>query len=530
MLCGCMFSSTTDLPRDIEKLSALVRALQAENEQLRALLKGVTQQAFGTLSERAGVVLGDQGCLDLEDLAPPLPLDPPCAANDDGAPAGDTATVPDRIRRKRGERALPLHLERIEKTIEPASLECPCCEGALHRIGHDASEALDWVPAIVRVIRTIRPRYGCRTCREGVVQAPAPARAVPGAMVTTSTLAWMATARFAWSIPLNRQLQMLAGQGVILDRSTPSRWMRKLSWWLRPLYQMLLAYIHSQPRIFCDETRMPIQEKGRRRVRNTQFWAHACDDRPWQGPAHPAVVYIHARGRGHDEARQQLAGYSGTIQVDGYDAYKALVRSGPTRERIRLAFCLAHARRKFIDAWRKSPSPIAQRIIALIGEVYVIEARIRGMSAHERQRVRQLETSAPMARIMAEIDEMLPHLSPKSDLAKAMRYTLSHWQGLNRFLEDGKLEVDTNTVERGMRSVAQGRKSSLFAGSDGGAETWAILASLLQTARLNGLDPFTWLNDVLERIVTGQVKSNDLACLLPWAWTPATIHVHKLAA
>lgn len=271
----------------------------------------------------------------------------------------------DRIRRKRGERALPLHLERIEKTIEPASLECPCCEGALHRIGHDASEALDWVPAIVRVIRTIRPRYGCRTCREGVVQAPAPARAVPGAMVTTSTLAWMATARFAWSIPLNRQLQMLAGQGVILDRSAPSRWMRKLSWWLRPLYQMLLAYIHSQPRIFCDETRMPIQEKGRRRVRNTQFWAHACDDRPWQGPAHPAVVYIHARGRGHD---------------------------------------------------------------------------------------------------------------------------------------------------------------------DGGAETWAILASLLQTARLNGLDPFTWLNDVLERIVTGQVKSNDLACLLPWAWTPATIHVHKLAA
>lgn len=378
MLCGSMFSSTADLPRDIEKLSALVRALQAENEQLRALLKRVTQQAFGALSERGGVVLGDQG--------------------------------------------------------------------------------------------------------------------------------------------------------VILDRSAPSRWMRKLSWWLRPLYQVLLAYSHSLPRIFCDEIRMPIQEKGRRRVRNTQFWAHACDDRPWKGPAHPAVVYIHARGRGHDEARQQLAGYSGTIQVDGYDAYKALVRSGPTRERIRLAFCLAHARRKFIDAWRKSPSPIAQRIIASIGEVYAIEARIRGMSAHERQHVRQLDTSAPMARIMAEIDEMLPHLSPKSDLAKAMRYTLSHWQGLNRFLEDGKLEVDTNTVERGMRSVAQGGKSSLLAGSDGGAETWAILASLLQTARLNGLDPFTWLNDVLTRIVTGQVKSNDLACLLPWAWTPATNHVHKLAA
>lgn len=519
-----MSSSATDLPRDPEKLAALVRALQAENEQLRALLKGVAQQAYGTRSERSSVLFGDQGLLDLQDFGPLVASDATSPANDDEASAGSVVVPLARARRKRGERALPVHLERIETVIEPASLECSCCQGTLHRIGEDASEALDWVPAIVRVIRTIRPRYGCRKCHEGVTQAPMPARAIPGSMVTTSTLAWMATARFAWSIPLNRQLQMLAGQGVVLDRSTPSRWMRKLSWWLRPLYQMLLAYIHSQPRIFCDETRMPIQEKGRRRVKNTQFWAHACDDRPWRGPARPAVVYVHARGRGHAEAREQLGSYTGTIQVDGYDAYQALARSGPTRERINLAFCLAHARRKFVDAWRKSPSPLAERIIAAIGEVYAVEARIKGLTAQERQQVRQLESSAPMVRIKAEIDEMLPHLSPKSNLAKAMRYTLAHWQGLNRFIEDGRLEVDTNTVERGMRSIAQGRKSSLFAGSDGGAQTWAILASLLQTARLNGLDPYTWLNDVLPRIVTGQVKNNELSRLLAWNWAPAGQH------
>ena len=266
---------------------------------------------------------------------------------------------------------------------------------------------------------------------------------------------------------------------------------------------------------------MPVLEKGRRRVRITQFWAHACDDRPWLGPAHPAVAYIHARGRGHDEARTQLAGYCGTIQVDGYGAYKALIRSGPGKGRIELAFCLAHARRKFIDAYRKSPSPVAAAIIAMIGEVYAIEARIRGGSAEERLRVRQEEAADAMVRIKAQIDAMLPQLSRQSDLAKAMRYTLGHWAGLTRFLEDGRLEVDTNTVERGMRNVAQGRKSSLFAGSEGGAHAWAVLASLLQTARLNGLDPYTWLNDVLERMVTGEVKNNELDQLLAWNWKPA---------
>lgn len=208
---------------------------------------------------------------------------------------------------------------------------------------------------------------------------------------------------------------------------------------------------------------MPIKEKGRRRVKNTQFWAHPCDDRPWRGPACPAVVYVQARGRGHAEAREQLGSYTGTIQVDGYEAYQAFPRSGPTRESINLAFCLADARRKFVDAWRKSPSLLAERIIAAIGEVYAVEARIKDLTTQERQQVRQLASSAPMVRIKAGIDEMLPHLSRKSNLAGAMRYTLAHWQGLDRFIEDGRLEVDTNTVERGMRGIAQERKSSLLA-------------------------------------------------------------------
>ncbi|AXB76653.1 IS66 family transposase [Novosphingobium sp. P6W] len=519
-----MPAQADDLPEDMEQMAALVRELQAENAQLRALLKGMAHQAFGSRSERASAILGDQGILDLGDLV----TTPAAAANDDGDAEDKPAVA--RPRRKRGVMALPAHIERVERVIDPDTLDCPCCAGTLHRIGEDASEALDWVPAIVRVIRTVRPRYACRKCREGVVQAPAPRRAIPGSMVTTSTLAWMATARFAWSIPLNRQLQMLAGQGVILDRALPSRWMRKIAWWVKALYDRLLAYIHSQSRIFCDETRMPVLEKGRRRTRTTQFWAHACDDGPWSGPAHPAVVYIHARGRRHAEAFEQLARYQGVIQVDGYGAYKALVRSGPGRGKITLAFCLAHARRKFVDAYRKSPSPVAAAIIALISQVYVVEARVRKGTAAQRLQARLAETADVMAKIKAQIDTMLPRLSPKSDLAKAMRYTLNHWKGLTLFLEDGRIEVDTNTVERGMRNVAQGRKSSLFAGSEEGAQTWAVMASLLQTARLGGLDPYTWLNDVLERIVTGAVKINELDILLPWNWRPAAEPVKALAA
>lgn len=509
-----MSVSPENLPRDPDLLIALLVELSAENAHLRALLKTANHLAFGTRSERACLVVDGQARLDLGDLAEPV------AAND-AEPALPPATPGKRARRNIG--ALPKHLERIERVIEPDSLACPCCRGALHRIGADASEALDWVPASVRVIRTVRPRYACRQCQSGIVQATAPKRLIDGGLATTSTIAWIAAARFAWNMPLNRQMQMLAGQGISIDRSAAAGWMKRTAWWLEGLYALQLKQIHSQPRIFCDETRLPVLEKGRRKTRTAQFWAHATDDRPWGGPAPPAVVYVFAKGRGQQEIMQQLADYRGLLQVDGYSAYKALEKMrGPDGNAvIQLAFCLAHARRKFVDVHRKTQSPVSADIIARIGEVYAIEARIRGTSADERRQVRQAETAPLMAGIKAVLEKVLPQLSAKSALAKAIRYMLGHWQGLTRFLDDGRLEVDTNTVERTMRTVAQGRKSSLFAGSDGGARTWAVLASLLQTARLNGLDPYLWLSDVLERIVSGEVKNHELDQLLAWNWKPA---------
>jgi len=508
-----------DQPRDVDLLIALLAEKQAEIDHLYGLLKLANDARFGARSERGCVVLPDQGMLDLGDLEV-LPE----AVNDDGGEPEGEATPRRRARRNIG--ALPRHFPRVERIIEPEGQDCPCCAGALHRIGEDISEAVDWVPARIRVIRTVRPRYACRQCRGGIVQAPAPKRLIEGGMATTSTLAWIATMRFAWSVPLNRQMQMLAGQGLLLDRSVPVGWMKRVAWWLEGLYQRQLAFIHSQPRIFVDETRMPVLEKGRRRTRIGQFWAHAIDDRPWNGPAPPAVIYVYKNGRTKIAAREQLGHYAGILQVDGYAVYKALAKGKP----VMLAFCLAHARRKFVEAHKKTSSPIALDVIACIADIYRVEAEARGQGADARRALRQEKSAPRMAELKALLEVTLPQLSTKSALYKAMNYMLGHWNGLVRFLDDGRIEVDTNTVERSMRSVAQGRKSSLFAGSEAGAHTWAVLASLLQTARLNGLDPYTWLNDVLERVVSGAVKNHELDQLLAWNWRPAGHDAMALAA
>jgi transposase len=468
--------------------------------------------------------------LDLDDLTTDA-VPPP--ANDAQPPAtGERAA---RKKAKRNVGALPKHLARIEQVIEPETTDCPCCAGKLHKIGEDVSEALDHVPAILRVLRIIRPKYGCRACEAALVQASAPARPIIGGMATTALIAHVVTSKFAWFIPLYRQVQILAGAGVSLDRSTLALWVKRAAWWLSGLYDLQLEAIHSYPRVFCDETRMPVLEPGRGKVKICQFWAHSVDDRPWNGPAPPAVAYVFASGRGHREIKEQLTRYQGILQVDGYGAYKALAKADRTPGPIRLAFCLAHARRKFVDVYKSTKSPIARTAIERIAEVYALEARIRGTSAAHRLAIRQAETAAIMAGLKAHLTQALGEISAVAPLAGAIKYTLGHWAGLTRFLDDGRIEVDSNTVERSMRPIALGRKNSLFAGNDGGAESWAILASLLNTAKLNGVDPYTWLVDALDGVVSGRVMSHQLDQLLAWNWkaarqAAATIDIEEAAA
>lgn len=502
------------LPTDPTQMTRIILSLNEENADLKARVAFLESQLFGTKSEKMTTIDPTQAILDLGDLS-----DIPVAANDDVAPVveGNAQT---RRSSARNIGHLPKHLPRYDELIEPESRSCPCCSFELHCIGTDVSEALDIVPAVVRVKRTIRPRYACRACENAIVQAPAPARIMDGGMVTTAFAAHVAVSKFAWHLPLHRQAQMLASCGVSIDRGTLGAWVMRVAWWLELLYDALAAFIRSQPRVFCDETPFPRLDPGRKRTKVCQLWAQAVDDRPWNGPAPPAVAYTFAESRSAREVEGQLSSFTGVLQVDGYQAYKTMVkRRGKSNVvPMRLAFCLAHARRKFVDVVKLTASSEALSILARIAEIYRLEADLRGQNADARLIVRRREAAPIMRELKAKLTELSDEVSSKSALGKAVSYTLNHWGGLTAFLDDGRVEVDSNVVERSMKSVALTRKNSLFVGSERGGKSFAVLASLVNTAKLNGVDPEVWLADVLERIISGKVKANEMESLLPWNW------------
>lgn len=508
-----MESNPAALPREPDILIGMIVELRDENGRLRAMLETMRRAMYGARSERFESDAA-QLALALDDVSA-APVEPPL-------PKPEPQERPARPKAMRNIGSLPKHLPRHDIIIEPGIDACPCCRGALHRIGEDVSEMLDIVPAIIRVRRIHRPRYGCRTCESTVVQAPAPPRPIDGGLPTEALLAHIAVSKFAWHLPLHRQAQMLAGYGIDLDRSTLVRWIERAVWWLQPLHALLLSTVMAAPKVFCDDTPLPVLDRTRRRTRIARLWCYAVDDRPWQGPAPPAVVFRYAEDRRGHHVKEHLEDFHGVLQVDGYAGYSELAEAGRPGGAVTLAFCLAHARRYFFDVHKQTADPIAAEALRRIGEVYAIEARIRGRSAAERVAVRQAATKPLLAALRPWLTERLGEISVKSSLAGAIRYTLGHWDGLILFLSDGRIEVDNNTVERCIRPVPLGRKNALFAGSRAGGERWAVLASLISTAKLHGVDPQTWLADVLERIVSGRTKANALHELLPWNWRAAS--------
>ncbi len=268
--------------------------------------------------------------------------------------------------------------------------------------------------------------------------------------------------------------------------------------------------------------RLPRLDPGRKRTKVCQLWAQAIDDRPWNGPAPPAVAYSFAESRSAQEVEGQLSAFVGVLQVDGYQAYKTLAkRRGKSNVApMWLAFCPAHARRKFVDVVKLTGSSEALSILARIAEIYRIEAKLRGEDADTRLIGRRREAGPIMEELKATLTDLRDEVSSKSALGKAIAYTLNHWSGLTAFLGDGRIEVDSNIVERSMKSVALTRKNSLFVGNERGGKSFPILASLVNTATLNGVDSEVWLADVLERIVSGKVTANEMESLLllPWTW------------
>ncbi|BFL63861.1 IS66 family transposase [Roseomonas mucosa] len=484
-------------------LRAALAAAEARITALEAMLHAANRARFGASAER---IDPDQLALALgRDVPPPPP------AND--APREDRGPGRPPVHRNRG--ALPPHLERVERIVEPASRACPCCGGEMHAIGEDRSERLDVVPARLRVLVTLRPRLACRGCARGVHQAPAPEHAVTRGLPTEALLAHVLVAKYGDGLPLYRQAGILRRSGVVLDRSTLCDWVGAACWWLRPLYDRVLSHVRGQARVFADDTPLPTLERGLGRTRKGALWAYAVDDRPWQGRAPPAVAYVYAPDRKGERPAAHLEGFRGTLQVDGYDGFKAMGRERRDGSVV-LAFCWAHLRRRFFEVHAGTRSPVAAEALLRISELYAIEREIRGRPAEERLAARHERSAALVASLESWMRAQLDTLSRGSKLAEHIRYGLRHWSGLVRFLEDGRLELDTNTVERQIRPVAITRKAALFAGSEGGGANWAIATTLVRTALMHGRDPEAWLTSVLERMVRGKVRATEIDTLLPW--------------
>jgi len=501
-------------------LQGAVQEREAENEKLRLLIQRLLRHRFGQRSEQLDP---DQLQLGLEDLEQVIAEGE--AAQDEAAQSEEQRQRRRAARPRRNHGALPAHLPRHEVVIDVDDQACPCCRGALHLIGEDRTEQLDIVPAQLRVRVTRRPRYGCRACEGAVVQAPAPDRLLGGGMATEALVAHIVVAKFCDHLPLYRQAGMLARQGVTLDRSTLASWVGRACWWLAPLHDLVLGTVLSAPKLFADDTTLPVLDPGRGRTKTGRLWCYAVDDRPWCGPGHPAAAYVYSEDRRSERPAGHLAGFRGVLQVDGYAGETRSVCSGFKRlagdradGSVQLAFCWAHMRRPFCEFFTATQSPLAAEVLARIRELYAIEAEIRGHPAEHRAQARHDRSRPIVDALHAWLQNHLGRVSAASDLAKAIRYAIRHWDGLVVFLDDGRVEMDTNVVERAIRPHALTRKNALFAGSDGGARHWAIAMTLIQTAKLNGVEPMAWLTNVLERVVSGRTKAHELHTLLPWNW------------
>ncbi|KNY18050.1 IS66 family transposase [Rhizobium oryzihabitans] len=503
-----MAMTADQLPDDPDALKAMVLARDVENARLIQIIRELQRHRFG---RRAETLPEDQLLLGLEEAEQIE------AAGEEEAERVDPRERNERATKRRANRgALPAHLPRIETIVDIDNHVCPCCRNGLHRIGEDVSERLDIVPAQLRVIVVRRPKYACRACDDVVVQAPAPGRLIEGGLPTDATVAQVLVSKYADHLPLYRQAQIYARQGINLDRSTLADWVGRAAWHLRPVHERLLAKLKASPKLFADETTAPVLDPGRGKTRTGQLWAYARDDRPWQGADPPGVAYVYAPDRKAERPITHLAGFTGILQVDGYGGYRVLAdKSGAT-----LAFCWAHVRRRFYELAAAGPAPIASEALRRIAELYRIEDDIRGRSAEQRRAVRQEKSLPIVADLVPWLREKLELISQKTKLAEAIRYTLSRRDGLSRFLDDGRIEIDSNTVERSIRPIALNRKNALFAGSDGGAEHWAVVASLIETCKLNGVEPLGYLADVLTRIVNGHPNS-QIDDLLPWAYIQA---------
>ena len=496
-----------ELQQHVADLTAARNGLQEQvlrNEQLKLRLARLLRERFGASSER---LRGEIEQLELllgefeEQVAEAMPPEP-----EEPVAPPETETQ----RRKPVRKPLPATLPR-DVVEHAAPCACPKCGGALRPLGEDVTEVLDYVPGSFRVIRHVRPKLSCRGC-ESIAQAPAPSLPIHRGLASPGLLSHVLVAKYCDHLPLYRQAEIYAREGVELDRSTMADWVGQSARLMRPLVEAVGLHVMSAERVHADDTTVPVLDPGRGKPKTGRLWCYARDDGPFGGKAAPAVLYCYSPDRKGEHPRAHLASFHGILQADGYAGYAGLYDRGVTE-----AACWAHARRNFFDVHAATQSPLALEALQRIAALYAIEATIRGQPPDARLAAR-IAQSAPLFTALRQwLEKTQARIPGKSELAKAIRYTLSRWQALTLVLRDGRACIDNNAAERSMRPMVLGRKNRLFAGSDSGGHSAAAAYSLIQTARLNQLDPEDYLRQVLERIADHPIRR--VHELLPWNLT-----------
>ena len=507
-----------NVPDDIGALRAALAAEQQARREaearafgaeamvahLKLMIAKLRHDRFGASSERGRKLL-DQMELELEELE--------AAAAEDASSAAKNGTVVQAFTRRKPVRApLPEHLPR-ERVIIPGPAACPCCGGRLTKLGEAITESLESVPRQWKVVQTVREKFTCRAC-ETITQPPAPFYPIARGRAGPNLLALILTSKFGDHLPLNRQSEAYAREGINLDVSTLADWVGACTATLAPLLTLIRAHVMAAERIHGDDTTVPVLAKGK--TITGRLWVYLRDDRPFGGRAPPAAMFFYSRDRSGMHPAQHLAGYGGILQADAYAGFNDLYASERKPDPIVEALCWAHGRRKLFELAEVAHAPLAIEAVRRIDAIFDVERGINGLPPSQRLAVRREQVVPLVTSLESWMRAARSKMSRHADVAKSMDYMLKRWDAFSRFLDDGRICLTNNAAERALRGIALGRKAWLFAGSDRGGERAAAMYSLIVTARLNNLDPRAWLADVLGRI--GDHPASRIDELLPWNW------------
>jgi transposase len=496
------------------KLAVQLRTL--EIEKLKFQIAKLRRMQFGRSSERLSRQI-EQLELRLEELEA-------SEAEDISKAVAEDRPLPIREGDRPKRKPLPDHLPRQEIVHEPehdGAGACAACGGGMARLGEDVTEILDYIPGRFRVIRHVRPKYACRRC-DAITQAPAPALPTPRGRAAPGMLAHLLVSKYCDHLPLYRQSEIYARDGLDLDRSTLSDWVGQAVWLLQPIVAGIRNHVFAAEKVHADDTPVPVLEPGLGRTRTGRLWVYVRDDRPFCGPAPPAAVYFYSPDRGGAHPAAHLAQFTGFLQADAYSGFAALYEPRhagpglPPLPALTEVACWSHSRRAIFDVWQSTKSTVAKVALDRIAEFYVIEDQARFAPPEERM-AHRAATIPLLDAFFTWAQAAERRLSARSELAEALRYIIKRRIALTRFATDARLEADNNIAENAIRCIALGRRNWLFAGSHSGGERAAAMYSILQTAKLNGVNPQAYLTDTLTRIAAGHLISR-IAELMPWAF------------